>query len=47
MESVAPDAVALCCCGGSMKKPVCDDIHSKVGLGRVVQRAVRKREGRV
>ncbi len=47
MESVAPDAVALCYCGGSMTKPFCDDIHSKIGLGRAVQRAVRQREGQV
>ena len=47
MESVAPDAVALCCCGESMTKPFCDDIHSKIGLGLAVQRAVRQREGRV
>jgi CDGSH-type Zn-finger protein len=47
MESVAPDAVALCCYGGLMTKPFCDDIHSKIGLGPAVQRAVRQREGRV
>jgi CDGSH-type Zn-finger protein len=47
MKSAAPDAVALCCCGGSMTKPFCDDIHSKIGLGRAVQRAVRQQEGQV
>ena len=36
MESVAPDAVALCCCGGSTTKPFCDDIHSKIGLSHAV-----------
>jgi len=47
MESVASDAVALCCCGGSKTKPFCDDIRSKIGLSRAVQWAVRQQEGQV
>jgi CDGSH-type Zn-finger protein len=38
--------VALCRCGGSTNKPVCDNTHSKAGF-RVAERAVRHVEGRV
>jgi CDGSH-type Zn-finger protein len=46
MESMAPDTVGLCCCGGSTTKPFCDDTHSKFGL-RAARGLVRHEEGRV
>jgi CDGSH-type Zn-finger protein len=46
MESMALDTVALCRCGGSTKKPFCDDTHSKFGL-RAARGLVRQEDGRV
>ena len=45
MASMAPDTVALYCCGGSTK-PFCRGTHSKIGF-RVAQRVVRQEEERV
>jgi hypothetical protein len=41
MESMAPNTVALCRCGGSTTKPFCDGTHSKIGF-RAARRAVRQ-----
>jgi CDGSH-type Zn-finger protein len=38
--------VALCRCGGSTKKSLCDGTHSKAGF-RAAERAVQLEEGRV
>jgi CDGSH-type Zn-finger protein len=46
MASMAPDTVALYCCGGSTTKPFCRGTHSKIGF-RVAQRVVRQEEERV
>jgi len=46
MEAMAPDTVALCCCGGSTTKPFYGGTHAKIGF-RVAQRAVRQEEGQV
>jgi CDGSH-type Zn-finger protein len=46
MESMAPNTEALHRCGGSTRKPFCDDTHSKIGF-RAAQRAVRQEEGQV
>jgi CDGSH-type Zn-finger protein len=46
MESMAPDTVGLCCCGGSTTKRFCDDTHSEFGL-RAARGLVRQEEGRV
>ena len=35
------ETIALCRCGGSKTKPLCDGTHSKVGF-RAVERAVRE-----
>jgi CDGSH-type Zn-finger protein len=37
--------IALCRCGGSTKKPICDGTHSRVGFV-AAQRAVREEERR-
>ena len=36
--------VALCRCGGSLNKPLCDGTHSKTGF-QAAERAVREAEG--
>jgi CDGSH-type Zn-finger protein len=47
MESVAPNAVAQCWCGGTTTKPFCDGTRSgKIGF-RVAQGAVRQEEEQV
>jgi CDGSH-type Zn-finger protein len=46
MESVAPNTVALCRCGGSTTKPFSNGTHSKIGF-RAAQRAVRQAEEQV
>jgi hypothetical protein len=45
MESMAPNAVALCRCGGPTTESFCNGTHTKVGF-RAAQRAVRKEGGR-
>jgi CDGSH-type Zn-finger protein len=46
MESMAPNAVAVCCCGGLTTESICNGTHTKVGF-RAAQRAVRKEGGKV
>jgi CDGSH-type Zn-finger protein len=47
MESVAPNTVAQCCCGGSTTKPFCEGTHSgKIGF-RAAQGAVRQQQEQV
>ena len=41
MESKAPNAVAVCRCGGLTTESICNGTHTKVGF-RAAQRAVRK-----
>jgi CDGSH-type Zn-finger protein len=38
---VEKEAIALCRCGASTKKPFCDGMHSKVGF-RAAERTVRE-----
>jgi CDGSH-type Zn-finger protein len=45
MESMAPNIVELCRCGGSTK-PLCDGTHSKIGFP-AAQSAVRQEEEQV
>ena len=42
---VERSTVALCRCGGSTTKPLCDGTHSKAGF-RAAERAVLREEGR-
>jgi hypothetical protein len=44
MESMAPNAVALCRCGGPTTESFCNGTHTKVGF-YAAQRAVRKEGG--
>jgi CDGSH-type Zn-finger protein len=43
MESMAPETVVLCRCGGSTTKPFCNGTHAKIGF-RVAHRAIRQEE---
>jgi CDGSH-type Zn-finger protein len=45
MEYIAPNAIALCCCGG-LTESFCNGPHTKVGF-RAAQGAVRKEGGQV
>jgi CDGSH-type Zn-finger protein len=45
METMAPNAVALCRCGGPTES-FCNGTHTKVGF-RAAQRAVRREGGQV
>jgi len=44
MESMAPNTVALCRCGGTTTKPFCDGPHWKIGFC-AGQRVVRREAG--
>ena len=46
MESMAPNAVVVCRCGGPTTESFCNGTHTKVGF-RAAQRAVRKEGGKV
>jgi CDGSH-type Zn-finger protein len=46
MESMAPNAVAVCRSGGPTTEPFCNGTHTKVGF-HAAQRVVRKEGGKV
>ena len=46
MESKAPNAVAVCRCGGPTTESFCNGTHTKVEF-HAAQRAVRKEGGKV